>query len=217
MLDDLLTQLNKRNSIQERLATLRETKSWEQIALALYGILDDIDTEDDRCKSNNEAFRRFVMQHQARKNQYLYSPDGHNVVRVNEGLSDYARRELELAGMFDEDSDYDGAIGEAVMGLIDVFAAQGHSGFSAGITQSIFNQLASYKPLSELTNDPDEWCEIAEDVVDGKKFKMYQSKRSPVCFSRDGGKTYWNIDEMECRIPGKEPMHTSVDRKVSHA
>ena len=38
----------------------------------------------------------------------------------------HAKFELELAGFFDEDSDYGGAIGEAVMELMEVFAKQGH-------------------------------------------------------------------------------------------
>lgn len=294
MLDGLLDNLQKRKSIQERLATLNETVSWERIALALYSLTEDA------------KFRGIVMRHQAKRNRRitegiqivghgeedymefmdevsklsssreveydadqlekalgrptmrsheppgstwignidgdlfsvvsqddgtctLYSNDddvldklieyidlelsvGEN--RVNEGLADYARRELEIAGLFDEDSDYEGMIGEAVMSLVELFASQGHSGCSADITRSIFDRLASYKPLTELTDDPSEWTEIAEEIAVGEKCKLYQSTRSPTCFSRDGGKTYWNIDEIDgCRIPGKEPVHTSVNQK----
>lgn len=44
-------------------------------------------------------------------------------------------------GMYDEDSDYDGMLGEAVEELSLVFAEQGHSGASAFVTLSIFFSL----------------------------------------------------------------------------
>lgn len=199
MFDDLLDNLQKRKSIQERLAALNETKSWEQIALALYNI-----------DETNGAFRGPFRQLQAERNRRMVEA----AKPVNEDLADYARRELEIAGLFDEDSDYEGMIGEAVMQLVEMFASQGHSGCSADITRSIFDRLASFKPLTELTNDPAEWNEIAHEMVSEADLPLYQSARSPTCFSRDGGKTYWNIDEIEgCRVPGKEPMHTSVNRK----
>lgn len=313
MFDNLLNNLKRCNSIRERLLALNDSMSWEQIALALYSIIDDVNTEDDHCRENHEAFRKSVMQHQADRNaiqtnesvqivgreidddymnymgdidnlddfgddlnkefgiaydqlvSFLGKPtfastpigdftwigkmdDGSlftihankklgmyavhaenketydevidyieleisaNEHKIHEGMADYARKELEIAGLFDKDSDYEGMIGEAVLGLIELFASQGHSGFSAGITREIFDRLASYKPLSDLTNDPTEWMEIAEETIDGSKFKIYQSARSPTCFSRDGGKTYYNLDEMEMRVPGKEPMHTSVNK-----
>jgi hypothetical protein len=107
-------------------------------------------------------------------------------------MSDFARKELDLAGMFDKDSDYEGMLGEAVMDLIELFASQGHSGFSAAMTVDLFDRLASYKPLTELTDNPDEWNDVSE-FQGGKP--GWQSTRSPSCFSNDGGKTYWDIDE----------------------
>jgi len=292
--------------------------TWEQIAQALYQILDDIDTEDDHCRENNEAFRKFVMQHQARKNQFMtYGEDrviveseikkrglkipdleegmlgearikkqrmtlpiledqvevknpedrfrewirsydwtlGHvnlmitaekfgldekDVLRIaqeyglitqknpyerdiiiyalpsqvdketgrlvqkqlplaNESkMTDWARNELQMAGLFDKDSDYEGMLGEAVMELVDKFSEQGHSGFSAEMTASIFDRLIHWKPLSELTNDPSEWNEIGEQnplrTLSGTG-KLYQSRRSPSCFSEDGGLTYYDLEE----------------------
>jgi hypothetical protein len=44
-------------------------------------------------------------------------------------------------GMYDDDSDYDGMIGEAVEELSATFGEQGHSGTSAVITMAIFNKL----------------------------------------------------------------------------
>ena len=52
----------------------------------------------------------------------------------------FQKRLTEL-GMYDEDSDYDGMIGEAVEELSETFANQGHSGMSAVITTGLFMQL----------------------------------------------------------------------------
>lgn len=48
---------------------------------------------------------------------------------------------LKKLGMYDKDSDYDGAIGEAVEELSLTFANQGHSGMSAQIVMALFTQL----------------------------------------------------------------------------
>jgi len=176
-----------------QLLDLKEGKqmTWEQIAHALYQILDDIDTADNMCKENTEAFRTLVMKLQAKKNQYVASFDGQTVQRVNEDMSQWARDELERAGLFDKDSDYNGMVGQAVMDLIDEFSKQGHSGFSAGLVSTIFDKLVKCQPLTPLTDDPAEWMDITED--NGKM--LHQSRRSPSCFSTDGGATYYNLDE----------------------
>ena len=95
----------------------------------------------------------------------------------------HAVRELTLCGMFDDDSDYDGAIGTAVLDLIRVFASQGHSGGSAAVTAGLFVRLAAFEVLSPLTDDPNEWID-----VDGEG--LLQSRRQASAFSRDGGTTY---------------------------
>lgn len=67
---------------------------------------------------------------------------------VSEGLVDDAKRNLKNSGMFDEDSDYDGMLGKAVLELIELFAEQGHSGASAMLTLELFDQVARRKPLT---------------------------------------------------------------------
>ena len=101
----------------------------------------------------------------------------------------HAKFELELAGFFDEDSDYGGAIGEAVMELMEVFEKQGHSGGSAPIVASLFHKLANYKPLGPITGKDEEWGDV-NDLGDGKPW--YQNKRCSALF-KDGkdGKPYY--------------------------
>ena len=329
MFDKLLERIKRVDEIECKLLSIFEGKSWEYIAKALYQILDDIDTADDMCRENAEAFRNVVMKLLAKKNQYLYSLDGYVVQKISEGflelshevpgidkrgreilqvgyehnfisditdmpgdkepdletmasdlifhlnelagfskdvetkkklrqLADYfeerekdkgiiaggylqylvipllidslkekdlwdeqmnapifkleanercikenftahARKELELAGMFDKEVDGSEAAGswnilcaEAVMELMEVFAEQGHSGFSASMTQELFSRLSKFEPLTELTDNPGEWNDISE-MQSGKP--GWQNQRSSSCFSEDGGKTYWDISE----------------------
>ena len=116
-----------------------------------------------------------------------------NAIWIISNLHDHAKKEISLAGLFDKDSDYGGMIGEAVMELIDTFAKQGHSGFSAQLTLAVFNKVADFKPLSPITNDPDEWNDVSEYGSDNT---MWQNNQSPNLFSNDGGKTWWDVDEM---------------------
>ena len=201
--------MNPIQIIQEmqQVMKLRESHTWEQIACALYGILDDTDTLDDVCRENNQAFRDLVMKAQAKKNRFLFSPDGHQVVpavEIQEGLVDFAKTELAKAGLFDKDSDYDGMIGQSVMALMKVFANQGHSGFSAQLTRAVFDKLVNFKPLSPLTNDSKEW-----NIIEGDDPRnppntptCWQSRRNPEAFSEDGGKMYYLLSDME--VQGKE-------------
>jgi len=112
--------------------------------------------------------------------------------KLEEGLVDHARKELEIAGLFDKDSDYDGMLGEAVIELLELFAKQDHSGMSAAMVRELFSRLSNFEQLTELTDNPDEWMDVSEFATEEK---LWQSNRNPGCFSSDGGKTYWNIDD----------------------
>jgi hypothetical protein len=122
-------------------------------------------------------------------------------------LHDYAEQELKAAGLFDEDGLYDGMIGKAVMELIDVFAAQGHSGMSAEITRDAFDKVASYKPLAPLSGEDDEWNEVVEGV--------WQNKRCSTVFrqtDRFDGQAY-DIDGKVFREPNGS-CFTSADSRT---
>lgn len=131
------------------------------------------------------------------------------MIRMITGTSmvPWAKRELELAGLFDKGSDYDGALGAGVLKLVETFASQGHSGGSAGITSDLFNKLVSYEPLTPLGN-PTETGEY-EDVsaMSGPSGPMYQSTRDFAVFSDDWGKTWYKLVEDQ-----NDPLrHTSLD------
>lgn len=106
-------------------------------------------------------------------------------------LTDHAKKELELAGLFDADSDYDGMLGNAVMALVKVFAKQGHSGFSAGRTLAIFNEVANFRNLTPIGTTDGEWMNVSEN----SNGPLWQNTRRSSTFSRDAGKTWYDIDD----------------------
>ena len=93
-------------------------------------------------------------------------------------LVDYAKEELNRIGMIDSGEPYNEAVAKAILDLIELFASQGHSGFTAPYTVNAFKRLAMYKPLSPLTGEDSEWSEVRSGV--------YQNKRYSAVFKEDG-------------------------------
>lgn len=120
-------------------------------------------------------------------------------------LTIHARNEMQRAGLFDKDADYNGLIAEAVIELIQKFAAQGHSGESAMQTLHLFDKLARFDVLTPVTSDPEEWVNVSEFGGPNSK-SVWQNRRKSSVFSNDGGQTWYDIDssknelaEMEAR------------------
>ena len=105
----------------------------------------------------------------------------------------HAKRELELAGFFDKDADYNGMIGEAVLELIKVFSDQGHSGCSAGLVSSLFEKLSKYKTITPLTFKDDEWNEVGNGV--------YQNNRNPCVFKESPDGRPYHLDAYVKKTP----------------
>ena len=102
-------------------------------------------------------------------------------------LEKHAECELKLAGMYDKDADYGGALAPHILNLIKLFASEGHSGGSAGLTLMVFNKLANFKNLTPLTDNKNEWVEVIKN--------LWQNKRNSKAFSKDGGKTYYFLED----------------------
>lgn len=109
-------------------------------------------------------------------------------------LVQHAERELKLAGLFDKDSDYGGMLGHAMIRLIKVFAAERHSGASAGISRMLFAKLSNFENLTPITKD--DWNDVSEMGGRKEATKFYQCKRNPELFSTDL-ETYYNVDKPE--------------------
>ena len=104
----------------------------------------------------------------------------------------HAEYELQRAGLFDKDADYGGEIAPHVLNLIKEFSEGEHSGGSAYLTIDLFTRLAKFKTLTPITSDPSEWMNVSEA---SGGHPMWQNTRMSSCFSQDGGKTYYDIDE----------------------
>lgn len=132
-------------------------------------------------------------------------------------MTDTHIKELELAGLFKKDSDYEGALGEAVKELLLVFQKQGHSGYSAQATASIFYRLVKGEPLSPLTSAEYEWNEIQPGLFQSTRVshvfinKNKEDQRPYTIqgksFSDDGGQTYWTSRDsiVHFDLPGFPP------------
>ena len=97
-------------------------------------------------------------------------------------LLKHAERELKLIG-YDDKDEYDKMAKDAILELIETFAKQGHSGFSANYVSNIFHKLANYEVLSPLTGNDDEW----NDVSDISGEMLFQNNRDSRVFKDEKG------------------------------
>jgi hypothetical protein len=127
-------------------------------------------------------------------------------------LIEHAERELAVAGYNDSDVDgYDTAIYNAVMDIVRLFASQGHSGFSAAAVRGLVNILLSFDTLGPLTNNPEEWRFIPEEMS-GEPDGLWQNIRKSSAFSSDAGRTYWTLEDIEAHgSKDMVPLRVSED------
>jgi len=101
----------------------------------------------------------------------------------------HAMNEFRACGWLKEDGSFDdefqGAICEHVLALLDVFAEEGHSGSSAPYAVNMFKKLALFEPIAELTGEDWEWEEVGDDGDLGGR--LYQNKRCSHVFKNDNG------------------------------
>ncbi len=105
------------------------------------------------------------------------------------GLRDHAVQEFEVLGWPGEGDEMQKSICDDLLSMVDVFADQGHSGFSANYILGLFDDLARFKPLSPLTGEDDEWNDVAGDASNGSE--LWQNKRCSEVFKEADGKAYW--------------------------
>jgi len=103
---------------------------------------------------------------------------------------EYARKELELAGLFDEDSDYGGTLGSDAVEIVEKFAAQGHSGFGAEMLTQILERLLRFRPLTSI-QQPVEGDWVQYHGVDC--ISTCHHKRDPRLLSDDDGRSWYTI------------------------
>ena len=136
-------------------------------------------------------------------------------------LLSHAMDELDRIGMTEDSTDeMNVMMRKHVLHMMQEFANEGHSGFSASYAIGILTKLLDFKPLSPLTGEDDEWV----NVRDYGPEPHYQNKRrSSVFKDADGscydidGKVFW---EWAMPYEGREPQepyksyYTSRDSSV---
>lgn len=104
-------------------------------------------------------------------------------------LVTYAQRELELANCEEPER-------TAIVEMVQIFEDVSDSGGQAAAVISIIEKLLRFQPLTPLTSDPSDWMQVAGPTDDYPNAEeVWQSRRRPSTFSRDGGKTWYDIDD----------------------
>jgi hypothetical protein len=98
-------------------------------------------------------------------------------------LTRFANSELRAAGLFDDDADYDGAIGTTVSALIATYVAYGPSGGSAPLILDAFTRVANHRQLTPLSGEDDEWEDIS--ATNGGN-PLWRNLRNPKVFKTEG-------------------------------
>lgn len=111
-------------------------------------------------------------------------------------LIDHAHRELELLL---PDANAEAAlygpsfIKAAIMPMIGVFAASGHSGGSAETVLPLLAKLLRGENLTPITDDAQDWVDMT--AMGDPLSPMWQCRRNSSFISGDAGRTYWDVNE----------------------
>lgn len=98
----------------------------------------------------------------------------------------HAERELDLIGMTEDSPDeMNRMMRKHVLHMMQEFANEGHSGFSASYAAGILTRLFDFKPLAPLTGADDEWIRRDYGVE-----PSYQNKRRSSVFKDANGECY---------------------------
>lgn len=107
-------------------------------------------------------------------------------------IKDHALQEFKAAGWLDEPVDeMQQLMMNNLLEIVEVFAAQGHSGFSASYAVGVLEKLLQFKPIVPLTGEDWEWSDVSEY---SGGVKTYQNKRCSAVFKqvdRFDGKPYY--------------------------
>jgi hypothetical protein len=75
---------------------------------------------------------------------------------------DYAKRELDLVGMTEDSGECNVSMRNHILHMVEEFAKEGHSGFSASYAISCLEKVLRFEPLSPLTGEDSEWDDMSE-------------------------------------------------------
>lgn len=134
------------------------------------------------------------------------------------GLITHAEKEMALA--WPEKDEMQDMVKKDVLQLIEVFAKQGHSGMSAPYVLNVFQRLARFEPLSPLTGEESEWCDVGDNIFQnnrcGEVFKNGKDGEAywinGKIFRESNGCTYTNRESLvPVRFPWTKPQPEIID------
>ena len=80
--------------------------------------------------------------------------------------------------------------------MMNEFAEEGHSGFSASYAINILTKLMEFKPLSPLTGEDDEWNLVGDGHWQNKRCSSVFKGVDGSCYDIDG-KVFWEWQRNE--------------------
>ena len=102
-------------------------------------------------------------------------------------IETYAIDELTRIGMYGSGDEMNDAMCEHILKMVNVFAEEGHSGFSAEYAISILQKLLRFEPLSPLTGEDDEWCEVSDNLYQNKRLsRVFKEGKDGQAYDIDG-------------------------------
>lgn len=109
-------------------------------------------------------------------------------------LNEWAKKEVEFLSK--KGDMYLTSCASAALEAFEVLTAQGHSGFSIGVTKSILNDLIDGKPLTTLTGEDDEWYDVSYRN-EKQGYTSQQNKRCTALFRHvyDDGRVEYSYND----------------------
>lgn len=89
---------------------------------------------------------------------------------------------------------YGDMLSEAIYEIVEVFAKQGHSGFSAAMAAEAAGRLMNFKPLTPLTGEDTEWYDRGEGTLQNKRHTSLFKDETGFCYDL-AGVTFEDVDE----------------------
>jgi hypothetical protein len=121
-------------------------------------------------------------------------------------LRSHAETELALIGMGPDADEINRMMREHILKMVDTFADEGHSGFSAAYAIGIIEKLLRFEPVTPLTGEDDEWSTPFDPE------ETRQNKRCGHVFLRSDGVAY----DSEARVFYDEYVDDEGNSQKSH-
>lgn len=124
-------------------------------------------------------------------------------------LVKWAESELERIG--GQDDELQQMMNKGVLDIVELFAEQGHSGFSAPYAIGLIQRLLDWKPITALTGEEDEWAEPFKSDTENTQ----QNKRCSAVFRKNNdNSTAYYIEGKVFSDDGGETWFTNRDSFV---